>query len=636
MREPSSSFVPLLLVLLLALVVPLLISRFKRLSLPIVVGEILAGVVVGRSGFGWVTNGDEMLTLLSELGFVFLMFLAGMEIDFSNLSTSNGKGNRAHQSNNQFVGPISLSIITFLFTLTLSVAVGFGLFWMGLVRDSWMMALILSTTSLGVVMPVLKETGLTSGRFGQTMLISALVADFATMLLITIEVAALSHGLTLDILLFSFLFVVFFLLYRLGLFSLNQVSIVRRTLEELSHTTARIKIRGAFTLMLLFVALSELLGVEVILGAFMAGAMLSLLSTPQDTEAMHQLEAVGFGFFIPIFFIMVGVDFNLAALLGSSEALLLLPLLLLAAIAVKMGPLLLYRMNFSWRETLSAGVLLSSRLSLIIAASAIGLRLGIIGESVNAAVILVAIISVTVAPLVFQRMAPEASADGSPPIVVFGAGELGLLVAEQLRNHHEHVVVMDSDPERVARANQRSLQGVKALQADVNDYSEEAAACLDAAHAVVITYSDTDLNRRVCHMVRSQYGIDHIVSLVTNPNVLDEFERLNVTVVNPALDQASLLTLLARNPTVYELLTRAHEDKEVSEVEVRTDEHVGRSLRQLALPGDVLVLALRRHDEFLVPRGNTALEAGDRLTLVGSLDHLDQARRMFEHQDGYA
>ena len=114
------------------------------------------------------------------------------------------------------------------------------------------------------------------------------------MILITVVIATISHGLTLDILLISLLFVVFFLLYRLGIVSLNRFESLRRTLEDLSHTTARIKIRGAFTIMLLFVVLAEVLGAEIILGAFIAGAMLSLLSTREDLEAMHQLEAVGF------------------------------------------------------------------------------------------------------------------------------------------------------------------------------------------------------------------------------------------------------------------------------------------------------------------------------------------------------
>ena len=639
MEAIAGSFAPLLIVITLAFLVPLLLTRFRRLRLPIVVGEILAGIVVGRSGFGWVTHEDELLTLLAEFGFVFLMFLAGMEIDFANLKVelpgaARAGGTQTAPTSTESRGrrtfrPLSVSLLSFILTVALSTIIGFVLLRMGLVSSPWMMALIMSTTSLGVVMPVLKEQELIRGRFGQTILIAALIADFATMLLITVVVATISHGLTLDILLISVLFVVFFLLYRLGIVSLNRVESLRRTLEELSHTTARIKIRGAFTVMLLFVVLAEMLGAEIILGAFIAGAMLSLLSTREDMEAMHQLEAVGFGFFIPIFFIMVGVDFNLGVLLASTDVLLLLPFLVLAAFLVKILPALLFRLQFTWRETFSAGFLLSSRLSLIIAASAIGLSLGIISESVNTMIILVAIVTVSIAPLIFNRIVPLTPASIPHPFVVFGAERLGLQVAEQLLGHHEHVVIVAEDANLAARARQRASEGIEVLHANIDDDEEELAERLDLAETVVVTLSDTDRNRHICHVARTRYGIDHIVTLVRETNRLVEFETLNVTVFNPSLDQAALLSLLARNPDIYELLTRTDDNKEVSEVWLHNPLYDEMALRDIVLPGDVLILSIRRAGEFIVPRGNTQLEYGDHLTLVGTIDHLDESRGLF-------
>ncbi len=639
MEEIAGSFTPLLIVIALAFVVPLLLTRFQRLRLPIVVGEILAGIVVGRSGFGWVTHEDQLLTLLAEFGFVFLMFLAGMEIDFANLNielpgVARGGGTQTRPAatenrGRRTFGPLSISLMGFLLTLALSGIVGFVLLRMGLVSSPWMMALIMSTTSLGVVMPVLKEQELIRGRFGQTILIAALIADFATMILITVVVATISHGLTLDILLISMLFVVFFLLYRLGIVSLNRFDALRRTLEDLSHTTARIKIRGAFTVMLLFVVLAEVLGAEIILGAFIAGAMLSLLSTREDLEAMHQLEAVGFGFFIPIFFIMVGVDFNLGVLIGTTDALLLLPFLVLAAFLVKLLPALLFRLQFTWRETFSAGFLLSSRLSLIIAASAIGLNLGIISESVNTMIILVAIVTVSCAPLIFNRIVPRGDGVKIRPIVVFGAERLGLQVAEQLYGHHEQVAIVDADANLAARAKRRASEGIEVLHANIDDEDEYLAERLDLADTVVVTHSDTDRNRHICHVTRTRYGVNHIVTLVRETNRLVEFETLNVTVFNPSLDQAALLSLLARNPDIYDLLTRTDDNKEVSEVWVHNAAYADFALRELVLPGDVLILSIRRDGEFIVPRGNTQLEYGDHLTLVGTFDHLHEAVAMF-------
>ena len=399
--DEARSFAPLLVVVMLAFMVPLLLSSVReRLAIPIVVGEIVGGMIVGRSGFGWVLPDNVALDLLKELGFVFLMFLSGMEIDFRSLSRTD-----PHQLREPRCSPLSLAVLNFGATLLLAGGFAWGLKWIGATTDPWMMGLILSTTALGVVLPVLKEAGLSQTLFGQTILLATVIADFVTMFLISVLVAVISRGLTAEILLVFLLFVAFFFATRFGSF-LSRIGSLQRIIEELSHATAQIKVRAAFSTLLIFVVLAESLGIEIIVGAFLAGAIVALLRTPEDRELSSQLEAIGFGFFVPIFFIMVGVDFNLPALLSSTAALLSVPLLLFAAIAVKIIPALVFLLNHTWREALAAGILLCPRLSLIIAAAAIGTKLGVIDESVNAAIVLVAIVTVTASPLAFFRLFP--------------------------------------------------------------------------------------------------------------------------------------------------------------------------------------------------------------------------------------
>lgn len=399
--DEARSFAPLLIVVMLAFMVPLLLSSVReRLAIPIVVGEIVGGMIVGRSGFGWVLPDNGALDLLKELGFVFLMFLSGMEIDFRSLSRTD-----PHQLRAPRCSPLSLAVLNFGATLLLAGGFAWGLKWIGATTDPWMMGLILSTTALGVVLPVLKEAGLSQTLFGQTILLATVIADFVTMFLISVLVAVISRGLTAEILLVFLLFVAFFFAARFGSF-LSRIGSLQRIIEELSHATAQIKVRAAFSTLLIFVVLAESLGIEIIVGAFLAGAIVALLRTPEDRELSSQLEAIGFGFFVPIFFIMVGVDFNLPALLSSTAALLSVPLLLIAAIAVKMIPALVFLLNHTRREALAAGILLCPRLSLIIAAAAIGTKLGVIDESVNAAIVLVAIVTVTASPLAFFRVFP--------------------------------------------------------------------------------------------------------------------------------------------------------------------------------------------------------------------------------------
>lgn len=633
--ENNHSFAPLLLVIFLAFLVPLVLARMKRLRLPIVVGEIIAGMIVGRSGFNWVNTNDPILVLLAEMGFVFLMFLSGMEIDFSKIgslssapdqvNTQTGQ-NEAEPALRKIWRPLPLGLITFSLTLILSIVVGEYLVHLDLARNPWMMALILSTTSLGVVLPVLKERGLSSGRYGQTILIAALIADFATMLLITVLVAQVSHGLTVDILLIGILFVAFFLFYHVGSLFFNRIPEVRRILEELSHATAQIKVRAAFAVMLMFVVLSQVLGAEIILGAFLAGAVVTLLSRPEDEPLVSQLEAIGFGFFIPIFFIKVGIDFNLAVLLSSSTSLLLVPVLLLTALLVKFIPMLLFRSTFSWRETLAAGTLLSSRLSLIIAASAIGLRLEIISAPVNAAIILVAILTVTLSPLLFVQILPRRDEEELQLVVVAGADELGIEVARNLMAHNEYVMLVDLDETRVERAR---LRGLDVELADPTNPGTDLAVQLDQAKALVCTYDDVDLNYQICLQARTVYGIPHVVAQVNSPQHIGQFELLGAATMNAALDRAALLVLLTRNPAMYELLTRTSDSKEVCEVVVCNRQVVAKALHQVNLPGDLLVLALRRQGELLVPHGNTYLEEGDHLTLVGSMEFIEEGKFLF-------
>lgn len=619
--EHTSPFTSLFIVILLAVIVPVVVSRFKKLTIPIVVGEILAGILLGRSGFRLAISEDPVLDFLAEFGLVFLMFLSGMEIDMSYLGASRMGNGRSDRLKN----PVTLSILSFAITLVMAGAVGWLLFGMGLVQNPWMMGLILSTTSLGVVVPVLKEQGLIGGRYGQTLLLAALIADFATMLLITIQVAIISSGLTFDALLIMLLFVAFFVIYQFGEMFFNRIPVVRIIMEELSHATARIKIRIAIAMMLLFVVLAEVLGAEVILGAFLAGVIVSLLRTSDDAHVTHELETIGYGFIIPIFFIKVGVDLNFSALFESSSAMLLIPLLVAAAFLLKLVASSVFLFAFDRKQTLAGGILLSSRLSLIIAAVAIGNRLGVISEAVNAATIVVAVITVTLSPMIFARLMPRREQEFQRFIMVGGASELGLQVAEELKSHNEQVLVITAEDERIDRA---LGLGFEVLPEDFEKLDGKVSEYLSRTESLIATFSDVDRNYALCQRGQS-VGIQNIVAYVSEPTDVDRFKRLGVRTLNSALNRASMLSLLARNPGTYELLTRTDDDKEIIEITIVNERCVSKRLGDLVLPGDALLVSVRRNGELLIPHGNTRFERGDRLTLVGSLECIDATRQMF-------
>src|SRR5690606_3715655 len=164
-----------------------------------------------------------------------------------------------------------------------------------------------------------------------------------------------------------------------------------KLLETLKRGTAQIGTRGVFALILLFVALSETMGVENILGAFLAGVVVSLLAP--DRDFAHQLDSFGYGFLIPIFFVMVGVGFDFTSLLENPEILISIPIVLIFLFLTRSVPTLLIKKWFSWNEAISSGVLLTSTLSLAIVAATVSLQMGMISESMNSAIVLVSILT---------------------------------------------------------------------------------------------------------------------------------------------------------------------------------------------------------------------------------------------------
>jgi Kef-type K+ transport system membrane component KefB/Trk K+ transport system NAD-binding subunit len=593
-----------------------------------VVGEIIAGIIVGQSGLGLVGE-TAGLRLLSELGFAFLMFLSGLEIDFSSVLRS--RGGRAGDANGarQIVSnPFVVGSILFILTLTGSGLVSFLLAGQGLVNDLWIMALILSTTSLGVVVPVLKERGLTAEPLGQYLLVAALVADFASILLISIYVLLRIQGLTGEILLVLVLFAAFVAIYRMAMLFREHLP-AERIFEELSTATSQIKTRGALALALVFIALAEGLGIEIILGAFLAGVIISLLSDGESTALREKLDALGYGFFIPIFFIMVGVRFDLPALLDSSSALLLVPLLIGIAYLVKFLPSLLFRLQFPWRQTLAAGALLSARLSLIIAASAIGLKLGLISDAVNSAVILVAIITVTVSPLLFNWLMPQR--ERRDRVVVIGARSDAGPLAQRLRDHDLDVVLICGD---VAQEQEMQDLGIPVICSQPTLTEALRRAEVGRAQAIVAMEPSDEDNLRICRLARDIYGVENAIAWVQDPAQNSRFRKLGARLVNPAYSTMLMMVSMVLNPGVYSITPDVDETQEVRQVKLQNTNLVGRRVADLGLSGRVMIMMIERGGDILTPDRETLLRANDTLTVVGTGLEVDDAARLLAHSRG--
>jgi Kef-type K+ transport system membrane component KefB/Trk K+ transport system NAD-binding subunit len=611
--EESHSFVPLLIVVVLAFVVPLILTRFRRLSLPVVVGEILAGILVGQSGLKLVTGHDEMLDILALLGFAYLMFLSGLEVDFDAILPRPGSWQGSWRE--RISNPVIMGIVVFVVTLSLSVPAALILRALDAADDPWLMALILSTTSLGLVMPVLKERGLMNRPYGQALLVAAVIADFATMLLVSIYIVLHTRGLTLELLLILLLFGAFGTVYRMARLARRRFPGLN-FLQNLSEATAQMDVRGAFAIGLAFIALAQGLGVEMILGAFLGGALISLIADRRVTDLHHRLDVIGYAFFIPIFFIMVGVRFDLAAVLDSPQTLLLVPLLLVLAYAVKMAATSIFRINFSWRATLAGGILLSSHLSLEIAVAAIGLELGLIDEATNSAIILMAVVTCTISPLIFNRIAPTVTA-AHRKFVIVGAGRLARLLARRVAGHGEDVVMVDWDLERTPQVEEL---GLPLVQGDARERATWEKLEPETIHAVAVLLPDDNDNLTVGRLAREELGIGHVAVRVHEAAQAKHFADLDVEIVNPSLSPVVELEYLLLYPTVSSLITDLEDEHDIAEVRLGCPDMIGPPIRDLELPHGTSIVLVRRNGDVIYPRGQTVLEYGDMLTIIGPLE----------------
>ena len=623
MVEETFNFLPLLVVLFLAFLVPILMTRLRQI--PVVVGEILAGVLIGGSVLGLVHE-NEIMALLGDFGLAYLMFLAGLEIDFDMLFPNGSNGRKRSEANANQNGdtrkaaPNLLAIAFWIYALTLILTglVVFALNGLGIEGNPWLLAFILSATSLGVLLPVLKERELTRTPFGQVVFVSATLADFITAILLTVFLVVQDTGFDLQILSISLLFLFFFLAYRIGI-RYTRLSAVRRLVEELSRSTVQLKVRGAFTILLAFVVLAEFVNAELILGAFLAGIVISLIKSKQDDGMIHNLEAFGFGFFIPIFFILVGVNLDLGALFESPESLLLVPILLVASVVVKVIPMFVARRFLSVREILSGGLLLNTHLSLEIAVAVIGLRAGLLSPASATAVTLFAILSVILMPFLFSTLAPKPSKPHQKSILVCNAGQDGLIVARELESHGEQVCILESEAGSLKEAEQA---GFSTLQAAPEEFTEKIRA--DAFKGVVAMCDDDQWNLAL-GKASVLAGIHPVIARVNDLKNLPVFNEAGIQPFLPTLAHHSLLALMARNPDFYNLVTSSTDNRDIREIEMNNRSLSLRRLGDIRWPGEILVLAINRGNDVIIPHGNVQVELGDRLTLLGSPEHLNEA-----------
>lgn len=399
------SFTNLLVVSLVAFLAPLVVRLVPALRVPSPVLEIVAGIVLGPSVLGWVAV-DAPVEVLALIGLAFLLFLAGLEIDVHRLRGT----------------PLRLAVAGFVASFVIAVACGLGLAAAGFTTAPLLVAIVLCATSLGLVVPVLKDAGQITGDTGQLVVAAASIADFGAVILLSLFFSEAMTGIGAKLVLLGGLALVAVLVV-LALLRAGRTPRTERVFTLLQDTTAQIRIRFAVLLLVAFVALAQGLGFEAILGAFLAGAVLRLVDADAATVHPHtelKLDAIGYGFLVPVFFVTSGLRFDAGALFASPAALVQVPLFLVALMAVRGLPAVLYRRRLGTRRTVAAGLLQATSLPFIVASVAIGEELGVLSPATGAALVAAGLVSVLVFPavaLAVLRGAPAEPVAGAAPVV---------------------------------------------------------------------------------------------------------------------------------------------------------------------------------------------------------------------------
>ncbi|HBH9966405.1 TPA: monovalent cation:proton antiporter family protein [Staphylococcus aureus] len=609
-------FLSLVIVVLAAFLTPIIVNRLNINFLPVVVAEILMGIVIGNS-FLNIVERDSILNILSTLGFIFLMFLSGLEIDFKAFK----KDKRARQGQNDdessIPGHLNLALTVFAFIMIISILLAYVFKWLGLVDDVLLMVIIISTISLGVVVPTLKEMNIMRTTIGQFILLVAVLADLVTMILLTVYGAINGQGGS-TIWLIGILVVFTAISYILGV-QFKRMSF----LQKLMDGTTQIGIRAVFALIILLVALAEGVGAENILGAFLAGVVVSLLNP--DEEMVEKLDSFGYGFFIPIFFIMVGVDLNIPSLIKEPKLLIIIPILIVAFIISKLIPVMFIRRWFDMKTTIASAFLLTSTLSLVIAAAKISERLNAISAETSGILILSAVITCVFVPIIFKKLFPVPDEfNRKIEVSLIGKNQLTIPIAQNLTSQLYDVTLYY----RKDLSDRRQLSD-DITMIEIADYEQDVLERLGLfdRDIVVCATNDDDINLKVAKLAKA-HQVERVICRLESTTDDTELVDSGIEIFSSYLSNKILLKGLIETPNMLNLLSNV--ETSLYEIQMLNYKYENIQLRNFPFGGDIIFVRIIRNNESIVPHGDTQLRYGDRLIVTGAKEYVDELKQELE------
>jgi Kef-type K+ transport system membrane component KefB len=391
------SFNSLLIIAGISVLVPVVLGLLPRLPVPGAVLMVIGGIVVGPSVLNWARI-DAPVEVLSDLGLGMLLFLAGLEIDVERLRS-----------------PLSrLAGAAFGLSAGLGLLGGF-VFWLtGAATPPILLAIILMSTSAGLLLPLLKDAGEGSTEFGQLIMTAAAVAELVPILLLSLLFSATSET-PADKIVSLVVFLALLVLIGLAVSRVRRLHRLDRMLDRLERRSGQLRLRAALTLALACGLLAYRFGFASILGAFAAGLLVRIIESSggePNKEFLIKLDGIGFGFLVPIFFVSTGVAFQLKGLENQPSALVEVPLFLLALLVVRGVPALLYLRAVGRRRAVAGGLLQATTLTFVIVATVIGQQTGKLTAATSAALVAAGLLSAALFPAAAGRLLVRTGAPG--------------------------------------------------------------------------------------------------------------------------------------------------------------------------------------------------------------------------------
>jgi len=616
-------YFPLLVVAAIAWGTPVLLSLFKLRKIPSVIVEIILGYFIGRYVLGSIDHESfRILEYFALTGFIFLMFLGGLEIDVDQIMASLPRKRLTYV---RFIkNPLLVGIVYFLASIILAYVGTLLLSNLIDIPHVWYFSLIMVTTSVGIVLPVLKDRGEIKNRYGQMIIIAAAVADILSIILFTFTAFIIKNGFQAELLYILGLFIIFFVFYSLGN-RVKNVPLLKKLAFQLSHAASQIRIRGSIFLIMLFVVIAQFIGEEaVLLGAFLIGLVLSTMLHRERSVMLLKLDGMGYGFFIPIFFIMVGIEFDPSALMEFDQSLIwFLIFLLITLIGVKFIPAFLWRQLFGLKKAMAGGFLMSSRLSLIIAASAIGLEMGVITPGINAGFIIMAVVTCFISPVIFNWLAPGNILKGDKTIII-GGSSTSVLLARRLIMHGKKSVIVENDK---IRAKELTAKGLYCIEGDGCNAELYQDLNMNPADFVIVETGSQEKNHEICKLLRNELLHDNIITRSSTLSIELKLKNLGVETIDVIGVLATTIENLILRPTTYHALVESFENFSVEEILITNKKIDGLQLKEVPLHKDAILMMVKRGNSFYIPHGDTYFRMGDVLHVFGTNSALEDTRQ---------